>query len=91
MPGAQNRDAGHAATGDAIEVETLELEAKGLDGTPRRALGRLDVVEAFGAVKINKDRSPCSAYALLDDRTRFRVRNLCVEFSARVIFLLGGA
>ena len=41
----------HAATGDAIEVETLELEAQGLT-TLRRALGRLDVVEAFGAVKI---------------------------------------
>ena len=91
VPGAQNRDTRHAATGDAIEVETLELEAKGLDGAPRRALGRLDVVEAFGAVEINKDRSPCSTYALLDDGLVSGSCNFRAELSARVIFLLGGA
>ncbi|CEJ87811.1 hypothetical protein HYPGJ_31391 [Hyphomicrobium sp. GJ21] len=91
VPGTQERDTRHAATGDAVKVETLELEAQGLDGTLRRTLGRLDVVEALGAMEIDKDRSPCSVYASIDDRTRNRVLHFRVELSARVIFLLGGA
>ena len=70
VPGAQDRDTRHAAAGDAIEVEALELEAQALDGTLRRTLGRLDVVEALGAVEIDIDRSPCTSNALLRNRTR---------------------
>ena len=82
--GTQDRNTRDAAAGDAIEVEALELEAQFLDGALRRALGRLDVVEALGAVKIDKDRSPCTRNALLGNRTRKQVLDFGIERSARV-------